>query len=276
MSVSVIIPVYNEQKTITQCLKTLLNQSVKDKEIIVVDDGSSDETKTLVKGYPVTLLEQKHGGPGQARNLGAAKAKGEILVFVDADMTFERDFLEKLIAPINSGKTIGTFSKEEYLANSESSYARCWNLNLGRQSTKMHPDDYPDQQEVFRAILKKMFDEVGGFDSQIGYTDDWSLSRKLKVKATDAPGAKYYHSNPETLTEVWIQARWFGKNEFLTKNLARRLYNLFRYFPPFAIVKGIIEAIKFQEPNFFAFKIVYDSAVFTSVCLSFIGETKAR
>ena len=103
----------------------------------------------------------------------------------------------------------------------------------------------------------------------MGYTDDWSLSRKLNTLATVAPGAKFYHRNPDSLSEVWTQARWFGKNEFLTKNFIRKLYNLFRYCPLWAI-------FKIYDFPFFIFKIVYNSAVFTSVFLSFFGEKKNK
>ncbi len=263
MKVSIIISVYNEQAVIESCLASLKKQTVKC-EIIVVDDGSTDESASYAQ------YKQPHRGPGTARNLGASKAKGDIFVFVDADMEFEPDFIEKLIAPIISGKAIGTFSKEEYLLNKDKKIARYWNLNLGRRAEKMHPDSYPNTQAVFRAILKSEFNKVGGFDVNVGYTDDWSLSQKLDVMAIAAPGAKYYHHNPETYREVWQQARWFGKNEFLTKNLIRRLYNLARYCPLLAFEKI------FSDFEFFKFKIVFNTAVFTSVLMSFFKEPKFK
>ena len=109
MKVSVIIPTYNEEKDILNCLKSLYKQSVKNLEIIVVDDGSIDQTVELVQKEKVKLLKQSHLGTAQARNFGAANAHGEILVFVDADMTFDHKFIEKLIEPIQKLKVIGTF-----------------------------------------------------------------------------------------------------------------------------------------------------------------------
>lgn len=287
--VSIIIPVYNEEKVIENCLESLAKQTYENLEIIVVDDGSDDNSKLKISAFPadsagsadeakikIILLEQNHKGPGAARNLGVSKSKGEILVFVDADMEFEPDFVEKLIEPIIKGKTIGTFSKDEYLLNKDKVYARYWNLNLGRKVDRMHADNYPDTQQVFRAILKSEFDKAGGFDEKIGYTDDWSLSGKLGVMAKAAHGAKFYHRNPETLDETWKQARWFGKNEFLTGSLVRKFYNLWRYCPLIGVIKGVIGAIRYKEPQFLIFKIVYDTAVFTSVLLSFWGEQKAK
>lgn len=263
-TVSVIIPVFNEERVIANCFASLAKQTVtKDMEIIVIDDGSTDNSKSFAS------LHQEHKGPGAARNLGATKAIGNILVFVDADMEFETDFIEKLTKPIIEGKTIGTFSKEEYLLNKNNIWARYWNQNLARDAEKMLPDNYPDESPVFRAILKSKFNQAEGFNTQLGYTDDWSISRKLNVLAVAARGAKFYHRNPETLAEVWSQARWFGKNEFLTKNLLRKLYNLHRYSPLLAIRR-------ITNLNYFIFTIIYNSAVSLSVLLSFFGENKNK
>lgn len=278
INISIIIPTFNEESVIGNCLDSLFGQTAKDFEIILIDDGSVDRTLEVVKKYndQITSLSQKHGGPGQARNLGAKQAKGSILVFVDADMEFEKNFIDKLVEPIKNGRTSGTFSKEEYLLNKENKWARFWNINLGRSPEKMHKDNYPDTQPVFRAILKSEFEKAGGFDTNIGYTDDWSLSTKLGVQAVNAPGAIFYHKNPENLKEVWTQARWFGKNEFLTKNLLRRVYNLIRYDAIFSLIVGIFISIKIMDFNFLIFKIIYDSAVTTSVLLSFFGEQKNK
>ncbi|MBU1500062.1 glycosyltransferase family 2 protein, partial [Patescibacteria group bacterium] len=115
--ISVIIPSYNSGRTIEPCLQSLIKQSLKP-EIIVVDDGSKDNTKTIVQSFSqVKLLTQTHQGPGAARNLGVKKAKGEILVFVDADMEFDQDFLQDLTKPIVTDKAKGSWSGNEQVAN---------------------------------------------------------------------------------------------------------------------------------------------------------------
>ena len=130
MKISVIIPVYNEEGEILDCLKSLGNQIYKDFEIIAIDDGSTDKTSQLLKDFKgvlpaFRLIGQDHKGAGAARNLGAKKAIGEILVFVDADMTFDKNFIFSLVQPIILGKSVGTFSKDEYLGNKESIWAIC-------------------------------------------------------------------------------------------------------------------------------------------------------
>nr|MBC8176705.1 glycosyltransferase family 2 protein [Candidatus Desulfacyla euxinica] len=90
--ISIIIPVFNGAKYIKKCLDSLLNQELKPCEIIVVDNGSTDDTVALVGNYKkIYLLEEKVPGAGMARNKGAGKARGLILAFIDADCQAKRD-----------------------------------------------------------------------------------------------------------------------------------------------------------------------------------------
>jgi len=98
--ISIIIPAYNEEDLIAECLESIKSQSYKNLEVIVVDDGSRDRTLEIAKGLKVKTMSQYHKGPGSARNLAASHAKGKILVFVDADMTFDKNFIRDLVAPI--------------------------------------------------------------------------------------------------------------------------------------------------------------------------------
>lgn len=288
--ISIIIPVYDEWDILYKCLSSLLNQSFKDFEIIVVDDGSPEnfelrtKNEELFKYKKITYMRQKHLGPGAARNLGSKKAKGNILVFIDADMTFDKHFLEFLIKPILAKKAIGTFSKEEYLLNKNNIWALCWNINryvingwnLDQQIyTRMLPCGYPDQQEVYRAILKSAFAEIGGFNRD-GYTDDWSLYNKLKIKAVNSPGAIYFHNNPADLNEVFTQASWIGKNKFLTGSLLRKLFYLAKYFFVVSFFSALWTAIKTGIILYIPFKLIYDAAVFKSIIQSFFIRDKYK
>lgn len=281
MKVSVIIPVFNEEKVIGDCLESLSKQITDggETEIIVVDDGSVDKTIDIAQKYKIKLLKQSHLGAGEARNLGAKQAKGEILVFVDADMVFDKNFIDKLTKPIRGSETIGTFSKEEYVLNKDNIWSKCWNINNGLPVGRMHPKNYPDTQPVFRAILKKNFNEVGGFRA-VGYIDDHTLAEKLGIQATVAPGAVFYHKNPENLKEIYKQARWIGKSEFKKRKIKNenlmRVVTIIRYSLPLSLVKGLMQAVRFRLPVFIVFKIVYDLAIEISIFKSFFGEQQYK
>lgn len=99
--VTVIVPAYNSEKTIAKCLRSILNQSYRDLEVIVVDDGSIDSTSDLVrrmadKDSRIHLFYQENAGTSAARNLGIDQASGEYLTFVDSDDYIARDYIERL------------------------------------------------------------------------------------------------------------------------------------------------------------------------------------
>lgn len=264
MKISVVIPSYNDKSDLERCLESLGDQSVSEMEIIVVDDGSADGTVEMLERLSasvpgISFYKQSHKGAGSARNLGAKKAGGDVLVFVDSDMVFDRDFLAKLVLPIRGGVK-GTFSKEEFVSNWENIWARCWNINEGWQDKRRHPRNYPDTQPVFRAILKSEFDKVGGYTPG-GYDDDWSLSAKLGYMSVNAPGAVFYHRNPSTLGEIFRHANWVSKRKYKYGYFGL-LVAIIRVFLPVSIIVGILKSINFGVPQFIVFKVVYDLGIF--------------
>jgi len=279
MKISVIIPAYNEDKYIQSCIGSLLAQSHLPLEIIVVDDGSKDRTRSRVskiatKKSNIKLLKQAHKGPGAARNLGASKAKGEILVYVDADMEFDKDFLKNIVSPIETGKSKGTFSKDELVKNWDNPWARAWNYNLGLKTQQIIPKNFPDKSPVFRAILKSEFDRVGGFDENRGYDDDWTLSEKLGYQATVAPNAIYYHYNPDTLSETFRQARWRGVRKYKLGFVGKMFTLAKLFFPTVLLLRPAYKTIYHRHPHNFISTIAHDIGVKAGIIKHlFTGKT---
>lgn len=103
--ISIIVPIYNAGKYLDACIGSLLAQSVRELQIILVDDGSTDNSKSVAQRYAKTdprveLYEQPHAGQSAARNNGLAHAKGEFIAFVDADDSINPDWCEKHLASI--------------------------------------------------------------------------------------------------------------------------------------------------------------------------------
>lgn len=276
---SAILAVYNSESTIVACLESLRNQSVPI-EIILVDDGSSDHTNSLVVrtiepfvGTKVTLLKQNHGGPALARNLGAKHATTKILLFVDSDMVFDKDYVADLIKPISEGESIGTYSIEERVLNWDNIWARCWNIQEGWEDKKRFPKNPPKYGTDYRAILRSEFDRVGGFDN-IGYTDTWSLYNKLGVKPLSTRSL-CYHKNPPTLSAVFGQARWSAKRPYKLGYFGT-IVALLRTTAPASLVLGVIKSIKFVCPQFLVFKIVYDFGRFLGIAAMLLTGKLAK
>jgi glycosyltransferase involved in cell wall biosynthesis len=102
LKISIIVPVYNSQKTIQRCCDSLLNQTYKNIEIILVNDGSKDESLKIINSYEckydnVIVLNQKNSGAGAARNNGLLKASGEYVTFVDSDDELSKDAIKNMV-----------------------------------------------------------------------------------------------------------------------------------------------------------------------------------
>lgn len=132
--VSVIIPVYNAEKYINQCLDSIVGQTLRDIEIICVDDGSSDRSLEILREYQerddrVKVIEQPNGGAGAARNNGLRHATGEYLSFLDADDFFEPDMLEEAVAAAESYKAdFVVFNSDQYHMDKDTFVAVPWVL----------------------------------------------------------------------------------------------------------------------------------------------------
>lgn len=136
--VSVIIPVYNVEKYLRQCLDSVINQTLTDIEIICVDDGSTDSSLAILEEYAskddrIKILKQQNAGAGVARNTGLTIAKGEYLYFFDSDDFLELNALEKLYQQaicVSADICIFKFKDYDSLNDDYSSVESSLRLNL--------------------------------------------------------------------------------------------------------------------------------------------------
>ncbi len=273
--VSIIIAAYNEALRIGECLSSLQKQDYGLYEIILTDDGSHDTTVSIAKKFPIKIIKNDHLGTAKSRNKAAAIAKGEILVFLDADMTFETNFISKLVLPINKGESKGTYSKLEYVKNWDKPLARLWNWVNNPQL----PDRYRVSQkgntgEDFRAILASEFNRVGGFDNT-GYTDTWSLAKKLGYPPTNAKGAQYYHYNPESYEEVLHQATWIGRRTYKFGVLGD-IIAFIRANLVSSVLKGVVLMVKKKEPRAIPFHLHYDTGMMIGLLSRIFSGKKSK
>lgn len=104
-TISIIVPAYNAEKYIKKCLDSLIKQTYKDIEIIVINDGSTDKTEEIVKNYKdkrIKYFKNKNQGIGKTRNFGIEKAKGNYIMFIDSDDYIEKRACEVMISKIVS------------------------------------------------------------------------------------------------------------------------------------------------------------------------------
>lgn len=111
MLYSIVVPVYNVEKFLDKCIESLINQTYKNIEILLVNDGSTDKSLSICKSYEkkdkrIKVINKKNGGLSDARNVGISNAKGEYIMLVDSDDYIELDSCEKLLKYCKKGADI--------------------------------------------------------------------------------------------------------------------------------------------------------------------------
>jgi glycosyltransferase involved in cell wall biosynthesis len=198
--VSVIVPAFNAEGTIDRCLQALTHQTVpRDAyELIVVDDGSSDLTRTRVGAHDsVKLYTQANAGPAAARNMGAQHAQGEILLFTDADCAPAEDWIEQMAAAFSNGNVAGV--KGVYLTHQKEPVARFVQMEYEDKYDHMAREEYIDFIDTYAAGYRRdVFMASGGFDTSFpeASVEDQELSFRLARqghKMIFVPEARVYH-----------------------------------------------------------------------------------
>lgn len=185
--VSVVIPVYNGARTIPVVLESVYNSNFKDFEVVVVHDCSTDSTCTVLKElaekYPFRLVEfPENRGVSKARNTGARKARGEIILFIDADCIVQPETMERCVAELREGGSIAIGGAYTRSAWDSDFFSNFQSLYIHHVETKTEHPDYIATHCM--AIRKSTFEEFGGFkeDYFIGHAasvEDVELSHRL-------------------------------------------------------------------------------------------------
>ena len=120
--ISVVVPVYNVEKYIVKCLESIVNQTYKDYELIIVDDGSTDNTVNVIRNYLESinfhyyLYLKENGGQSSSRNFGLKKSTGDYIVFIDSDDIISDDFLSELYISIIKNNADFSFCNYEFVS----------------------------------------------------------------------------------------------------------------------------------------------------------------
>ena len=215
--VSVIVPAYNSGKTIAECLEALASQTYPAGlyETIVVDDGSTDSTPSLVGKFPVKYLRQKNSGPATARNRGAREASGEIILFTDSDCVADPDWIEEMTGPFKDPEVVAV--KGAYRTNQRSIVARFAQLEFEERFEMLKKAESIDMVDTYSAGYRRdLFMAAGGFDASfpVANNEDTELSYRLSVlghKMVFNPGARVCHlRHPDSVKRYASLKFWRG------------------------------------------------------------------
>lgn len=222
--VSVVVASYNGARTLTACLESLQNLNYPDYEVILVDDGSTDETPEIARRFPsVRNIRQINLGLSAARNAGIAAAKGEIVAFTDSDCRADEDWLHYLVGDLLDSEFAG-IGGHNFLPPDDSPVAAAVMASPGGPAHVMLTDREAEHiPGCNMAFYKWALEAVGGFDPVFRKAGDdvdvcWRLQEQ-GYKIGFSPAGFVWHYRRSTIKAYLRQQAGYGEAEAL---LARK------------------------------------------------------
>lgn len=246
---SVIIPLYNKELYIRKALDSVMSQTFRDFELVIVDDGSTDNSATICEEFikeasqtihnTLYIIHQKNAGVAAARNNGVKASKGEYIAFLDADDWWEAAFLEEIDKLIAEYPDAGLYATN-YVYYKPGKTRVALDLSRGYMNypeAYLHSDMMP-VTSITTCMPRKVFDEMGGFPLGIKLGEDFLLWSKTAVhyKVAFCEKALAYYNN-----DIPVIAR-------ATRNLhAPEHCMLFNLQPIEAEIECKVESVKCKE-----------------------------
>jgi cellulose synthase/poly-beta-1,6-N-acetylglucosamine synthase-like glycosyltransferase len=215
--VSVIIPVLNEERVIRECLTSLveLDYPPERREILVVDNGSTDRTAEIVKSFPVRYIREERRGSPFARNAGIRASQGEIVAFTDADCIVSRGWLRELVRAFDEegvGGVAGEIVAYPPKTPAEWYAARVRHLSPQKYLSRPH---LPFAVFANLAFRREVFDRIGLLDEAVlqGESTDFCTRflRETGLKLKRVSKAVVFHRHRATAWEFFRQQRNYGR-----------------------------------------------------------------
>lgn len=186
-TISVVIPTYNYGRFIREAIDSALSQTYPPLEVIVVDDGSTDDTPQVLASYGdrIRAIRQENQGVGAARNAGIAAARGEYIAFLDSDDILKPTKLERDVARFEANPAIGLVHCG---AESFGNDGRTISVSMTGLEGWVAPELLGLDREVITApgsgiaVPKRVAEEIGGYDARLQPSEDWDFCYRIAVR----------------------------------------------------------------------------------------------
>jgi glycosyltransferase involved in cell wall biosynthesis len=192
--VSLVIAAYNHVNVLPEALESALAQTYPACEVVVVDDGSTDDTPNLLKRYQdkVRTVRQANKGLAAARNRGVSAAQGEYVAFLDADDLLHRTKLAEQVAFLEARPEIGWTYCDVELADQQSGECRLASDRFGYAARRLDGDLFEELvagnfiPAISPMLRRSLFEQAGAFDESLTALEDWDLWLRLSLIAPAA------------------------------------------------------------------------------------------
>ncbi len=201
--VSVIMATYNRSGYLPRSILSFINQTYKNCELIIVDDGSHDNTFQIVNDYlqnqeNIRYIKHSHRKLSLSKNAGIQAACGKYIAFLDSDDEYKINYLEKRVQFMEANKTVDLIEGGAIIIGDE--YVK----DKNDTSKKIHLSECHIGPTFFGK--REIFLALGGFDKNIFYSEDsafWEeAEKKFNVRKVDFPGYVYYRDTPGSITNT--------------------------------------------------------------------------
>ncbi len=248
IKVSVVVPIYNREETISRCLESIVSQTLSDIEIICVNDDSSDKTSVVLENFAkkdkrIRVIHQKKLGVSIARNNGVKAATGEYIGFVDSDDFIEPDFYEKLYQAAKEEKADVALTSVWY-EGKKKSYAL---LDYRKKKVARTVSDIfkliglPKMPYVWNKIYLRKFLEKNNLQfKEHFYYEDVVFSTQMASlcdKAVYVSGTKYHYTYNENSVVATVEEK---------PEVKQNRYDAFSFYNSFVRKKGLKVPYKYQ------------------------------
>ena len=240
--VSIIIPTYNSSRTIERTLKSIVGQSYRDVEIIVVDNCSVDNTRSIALKYTGNVVCVKCSR-GRARNIGVSMARGSYILFVDSDEELTRDVVAECISQFRRGVDAVVIPEVSFTSSIVLKA-----LNIGRK--------LPESQ-IPRAYRKEVVDRLKGFDEELVFGEDWDLYIRALRNGVEVSSIKSYiiHHEAESFKQYVRKYYSYGKS-FKKLHEKHKGYVVKRYGLTPKLLRDIVKIRDSSIPIYIAIRFI--------------------
>ncbi|RLC49104.1 MAG: hypothetical protein DRH57_00695 [Candidatus Cloacimonadota bacterium] len=287
MLISIIIPAYNRAEEIDELLDSFSKQEKKNFEIIIVDDGSTDNTKDIVKSYQsrgmaIRYFYQQNKGPGPARNNGMKKANGDVFVFIDSDCTVPNDYTKNLERHLTS-ENIDAYGGPDTYREDFPPLLKAINYTMtsflgtggtrgttGKSVAKYYPRSFN------MGIRKEVYKKIGGMNN-LRHGQDMEFSNRIYNAGFNVkflPDVFVYHKRRTSMRRFFKQIFNWGVTRNNLGRIDKEMMKFVHFLPSIVILTMLIIIILSILSKFFYPVLLSVGLVLIVLLIAFIQSAK--